>query len=89
MTIITHQTEANHQYNVAYEAHYIAKNLNLALELYRSIMTSHPNAPESEYCLMQINNIINSVVPKQAILDAQIDMAHKYLVQDVPSLQLT
>lgn len=83
------QTEANHQYNVAYAAHYTTKNLNVALELYREIMTSHPNTPESEYCRMQINNIVNSVVPKQAILDAQIDMAHKYLIQDDPSSQLT
>ncbi len=82
MTNNTDQTEANRQYNIAYSMHYKDKNLNSALEMYRTITVLHPNAPEAEYCRMQINNIVNSVVPKQAILDAQMDLAHNYLDQE-------
>ena len=38
----------------------------------------NPEDPEAEYCRMQIQNIVNAVVPKQELLDAQIEpvLAH-------------
>ncbi len=38
-------------------------------------MASHPDDPEAGYSRMQIQNIVNTVVPKQELLDAQIELA--------------
>lgn len=36
-------------------------------------MASHPSTQEAEYARMQVQNLINTVVPKQELLDAQIE----------------
>ena len=68
-------TEAGEQYAAAYAAHYTEKNLHQALKLYKGIVTAHPNAPEAGYSHSQIQNIVNNVVPKQDLLDAQVELA--------------
>jgi hypothetical protein len=45
------------------------------MRLYKQIMASHPSDPEAEYSRVQIQNIVNAVVPKQELLDAQMDLA--------------
>jgi len=68
-------TEAGKQCAEAYAAHYTTKDLHEALELYKGIMAEHPNTKEAEYSRTQIQNIVQSVVPKQRLLDAQVELA--------------
>jgi hypothetical protein len=75
----TELTEAGKQYAEAYAAHYTTKDLHEALELYKAIMAEHPNTKEAEYSRTQIQNIVQSVVPKQRLLDAQVELALTYL----------
>ena len=67
-------TKIGQDYSVAYAAHYQTRNLQRAFQLYSSIIVSHPDTPEADHCRMQIQNIINSVVPKQELLDAQVTL---------------
>lgn len=66
--------EAGQQYATAHDAHYRAKDLHEAVELYRGVMVAHPNTPEAAYSRTQIQNIAHSVVPQQELLDAQIEL---------------
>ncbi|MFC1610041.1 hypothetical protein ACFL6C_03730 [Myxococcota bacterium] len=68
-------TKAGEQYAAAHAAHYTTKNLHEALELYTDVVARHPDAPEAGYAHSQIQNIVNSVVPKQDLLDAQLALA--------------
>jgi len=68
-------TEAGKQYAKAYAAHYTKKDFHEALELYKGIMAVHSNTKEAEYSRTQIQNIVQSVVPKQRLLDAQVELA--------------
>jgi len=68
-------TEAGKQYTEAYAMHYSTKDLHKSIDLYRGIMATHPNAKEAEYSRTQIQNIVQSVVPKQRLLDAQVEVA--------------
>lgn len=74
----TEHTEANRQYAAAYAAHYTEHDLPAAMRLYKQIMASHPSDPEAEYSRVQIQNIVNAVVPKQELLDAQMDLARSH-----------
>ncbi|MEJ2240223.1 MAG: hypothetical protein P8X82_18185 [Gemmatimonadales bacterium] len=67
--------EAGQQYAAAYAAHYTTKDLREALRLYRGVMAAHPNTQEAGYSQSQIQNIVNAVVPRQELLDAQVDLA--------------
>jgi hypothetical protein len=71
----TGHTQAGKQYAAAYATHYTTKDLHEALELYRDVMAAHPNTQEAEYSRSQILNIVNAVVPKQELFDAQVDLA--------------
>ena len=71
----TELTEAVKQYAKAYAVHYTIKNLHKAIDLYKGIMAAHPNTKEAEYSRTQIQNIVQSVVPKQRLLDAQVEVA--------------
>ena len=71
-------TEANREYALAYAAHYTEHDLPSAMRLYRQVMGSHPSNPEAEYSRVQIQNIVNAVVPKQELLDAQMELALTY-----------
>jgi hypothetical protein len=78
----TELTAAGRQYATAYEAHYTTKNLHEALELYNGIMTEYPNTKEAEYSRSQIQNIVNAVVPKQELCDAQLGLALSHTSED-------
>ena len=68
-------TEANRQYAAAYAAHYTEHDLPLAMRLYKQVMASHSSDPVAEYSRVQIQNIVNAVVPGQELLDAQMALA--------------
>ena len=74
----TELTEATREYAAAYAAHYTEHDLPSAMRLYRQVMGSHPSNPEAEYSRVQIQNIVNAVVPKQELLDAQMELALTY-----------
>jgi hypothetical protein len=74
----TELTEAGRQYAEAYAAHYTGRDLPVALQLYRKVMASHPDAREASYSRTQVQNIVNTVVPKQELLDAQIELARAH-----------
>mgnify|MGYP000113779290 CR=1 FL=1 len=80
----TRLTEAGRQYADAYAAHYTGRDLPVALQLYRKVMASHPDAREASYSRTQVQNIVNTVVPKQELLDAQIELAVAQLEHEGP-----
>jgi hypothetical protein len=61
-------------YNRAHDAHYVQRDLRLALSLYQSIVQDHPIAAENEFARAQIGNIVTSVVPKDRLIESQIDL---------------
>ncbi len=72
-------TEAAREYAAAYSAHYSERDLAMALQLYKKIIASHASAREAGYSRTQVRNIVNAVVPKQELLDAQIELALGHL----------
>jgi hypothetical protein len=70
----TVRTEANRQYAAAYEAHYSDGDLPLAFKFYTMLIASHPHSDEAGYSKTQINNMVNTVVPKQELLAAQTEL---------------
>lgn len=68
-------TKAGEHYEAAQAAHYEAKNLPEALKLYKGVMATHPDSEEAKYSRVQIQNIVHSVVSKQKLFDAQVEMA--------------
>jgi hypothetical protein len=69
------RTKAGQDYAVAYAAHYATKNLKEAFELYRGVMAAYPESQEAMYSQTQIENIVATLVPKQELFDAQVNMA--------------
>ncbi len=67
--------DAGTLYAAAYAAHYTTKDLQAALGLYRSLMSSHPDTPEAGYSRSQIQHIAKAIVPKEKLFDAQVDLA--------------
>jgi hypothetical protein len=89
-------TEAGQHYAAAYAAHYTTKDLHEAIKLYMGVMAAYPNTQEAEYSRSQIQNIVNVVVPKQDLLDAQVNLALAHFehgdqpdVRSVPVTPLT
>jgi hypothetical protein len=80
----TELTEAGRQYAAAYAAHYTERDLPVALQLYRKLMASHPDAQEADYSRTQVQNIVNAVVPKQELLDAEMELALAHVEHDAP-----
>jgi hypothetical protein len=76
-------TEAAREYAAAYAKHYSERDLAMALQLYRKIIASHPSARQAEYSRAQVQNIGNAVVPKQELLDVQIELALARLEQQI------
>jgi hypothetical protein len=68
-------TGSGREYASAHATHYSERNLPAALQLYRELMASRPNAPEAQYSRTQIQNIIEAVVPARELLDAEIELA--------------
>jgi hypothetical protein len=69
------RTEAARAYAVAYAAHYSERDLLKALQLYEDLVASHASAQEAGYSRAQIQNIVNTLVPAQELLDAQLELA--------------
>jgi hypothetical protein len=80
----TNFTEAGGQYAAAYAAHYTRHDLPAALKLYTDVMASHPGTREADDSRMQVQNIIKAVVPKQELLDAQIELALGHFEREGP-----
>lgn len=78
----TGSTEASRQYAAAYAAHYTARDLPLALQHHKQLMVSYPNTREATYARMQVQNIVNAVIPKQELLDAQIELLLAHFEHD-------
>lgn len=76
MKHVNTQMEVGHQYQVAYAAHYTARDLPLAIQRYQNVMSAHPDTQEAKYSRTQIQNIVNAVIPKQELLDAQIELVN-------------
>lgn len=72
--------DAGHEYAAAHSLHYESRDLRRALDLYRGIVARYPSTQEAEYSRSQIQNVLNAVVPKQALFDAQIDLALAHCV---------
>jgi hypothetical protein len=56
------------------EIHYGIKNLREAFERYKKILADHSDTKEAGYAKSQIQNIVNTVVPKEERLDSQMDL---------------
>lgn len=85
MSIDVATTEAGQRYASAYAAHYKTKDLSVALELYTAVTTSYPDTQEAEYARSQIQNIVKSVVPKQILLDAHVELIRAHFELEPPS----
>ena len=77
-------TEAGQQYATAYDAHYTTKDMYKAFKLYGRIIAAHPDTHEAGYSRSQVQNIVNTVVPKQKVMDALVKLALNHFDQDVP-----
>jgi hypothetical protein len=78
-------TEVGRQYAEAYAAHYTGDDLPVALQLYRKVVASHPDTLEAGYARTQVHNIVTAVVPRQELLDADVQLALARLEQAVPA----
>lgn len=75
-------TETNRLYSTAHATHHLEGDLSRALQLYRELLTLHPNTPEAGYSRTQVRNIVNAVVPEQEMLETQIELALARLIPD-------
>ena len=71
--------DVGRRYEAAHEAHYVAKDLGLAMELYQGVLTSHPNSREADFSRTQVRNIANSIVPKKELMDGEITLVLAHL----------
>lgn len=84
MRNVNESTEAGRQYAAAYAAHYKGRDLPAALQLYIKVIASHPDAKEAGYSRAQVHNIVNTVVPKQELLDAEIELSRAHFEHGGP-----
>jgi hypothetical protein len=77
----TIRSEACQMYAAAHLEQYKNKDLPAALALYQEIIAAHPEEKEAGYSYSQIHNIANEVVPRQQLLDAELELAHSHLTQ--------
>ncbi len=78
-------TDAGTHYYVAYEVHYSTKDLSGALQLYRDLVTAHPDTAEAGYAHAQIRNIAHAVVPPQELMDLHAELALTHLGHPGPA----
>ena len=67
------------RYAAALDAHYSAKDLLAAMELYEKILIVDPKSQEAVYSRTQIVNIVRSVVPEDDLLAVHTDLARSHL----------
>jgi len=82
MKKVIQKTKVGLLYATAHAAHYRAKDLPEALQLYRDVIRAYPDTLESGYARSQIQNIVSDVVPKQALFDAQVELALVHVTHD-------
>ena len=73
--------DAGREYAAAHAAQYVARDLPRALQLYKTLMASHPNTPEADYAWTQVGNIVNTVIPKHELQHAQMALAFAHFAQ--------
>jgi hypothetical protein len=73
------RSKANQMYADAHLEQYKNKDLPAALAIYRAIIAAHPEEKEAGYSRGQIRNIAREVVPRQEILDAELELALRHL----------
>ncbi len=78
-------TAEDRDYTKAYDMHYKTKDLPKAFKLYRGVIADYPGTDEAGYSLSQVKNIVNTVVPKQEVIDALVAMALVHFKQDLPA----
>jgi hypothetical protein len=78
-------TEASRQYAAAYTAHYTQGDLHLAFQLYTALMASHSGSQEESFSQMQIHNIAVALIPKQQLLDSQLELLRTHFEQATPT----
>jgi hypothetical protein len=72
---------AGQAYAAAHAAHYAARDLPLALQLYRAVLASHAGTPEADYSRTQVQNIVNAVIPREELLDHQMEIAFAHFAR--------
>ena len=77
---------AEEKYSEAHKLHYGEKCLRPALDLYLAILNDHADSFEAGFALSQIQNIVNSVVPKAELLETHVKMVKSILTQNVATL---
>jgi hypothetical protein len=73
------RSKANQMYAEAHQEQYKNNDLSAALAIYRDIIAAHPEEKEAGYSRGQIRNIVSRVVPKQVLLDAELELALSHL----------
>ncbi len=73
-------TDVGQEYAAAYDVHYTTKDMHEAFVLYGRLIAAHPQTQEAT----QVQNIVNTEVPKQEIMDALEKLALTHFEQDVP-----
>ena len=74
----TVRSTSGQHYAEAYEKHYGTKDSYAALLAYKGIVADNPDSKEADYSRSQIQNIMRDVVPKEALYEAQLNLALKY-----------
>jgi hypothetical protein len=78
-------SEAGQRYASAYDTHYTAKDLHKAFTLYEDIIAAHPDTKEAGYSRAQVQNIVNTVVPKKEIIDSLMELARIHFDPKIPA----
>jgi len=73
------RSKANQMYADAHQEQYKNHDPPAALAIYRAIIAAHPEEKEAGYSRGQIRNIASKVVPKQELLDAELELALSHL----------
>lgn len=76
-------TEAGRKYAMAYKAQYTTKDIHKAFTLYEDLIAAHPDTLEAGYSRSQVQNIVNTVVPKNKILDSLLELVRIHFEQNV------
>lgn len=74
--------DAGQQYAAAHSAHYVARDLPGALELYKDLLASHPGTVEADFSRTQVQNIVNAVIPKQELMATQMELVFAHFARE-------
>ena len=77
-------TEVGRKYSTAYDAQYTTKDIHKAFTLYADIIVAFSDTEEAGYSRSQVQNIVNTVVPKNKIMDSLLELLRIHFEQNVP-----